>query len=68
MPTSDTYSKDPNKIVLPARFHRKTEIFIPRKVVDFIPGTMGDIQDISHVYYNKYETSSNNRISLFRRH
>jgi len=68
MPTSVTYSKDPNKIGLPARFHRKTETFIPTKVGGFIPGTMDNVQVISHVYYNKQETSSNHRNSLFRRH
>jgi len=33
MPTSVTYSKDPQKIDLPERFHRKTGTSIPRKVV-----------------------------------
>jgi hypothetical protein len=68
MATNVTYSQDPNKIGLPACLHRKTETFIPRKFVDFIPGTMTSVQDISHVYYNKHETSSNNRSILFRRH
>jgi hypothetical protein len=60
--------KNPNKIGIPARFDRRTETFIPRKVLDFISGTMDNVQDISPVYYNKHETSSNNRSSLFMRH
>ena len=59
MPTSFTYSKDPNKISLPARFHRKIETLIPRKVVGFIPGTRDNVQDIYiYIFFCRFTAHS----------